>query len=109
MLAEQPLVLFSDSFFQTKTIKGWFSDAGVKPNVAIQTEQLSTAQNMIESNLAVGFMFKNLAQKNPSMAPVPLSPPIYVDVSLLRKKDSYVSEGIRKLERYMEESNPFEK
>ena len=49
------------------------------------------------------------AQKNPSMAPVPLSPPIYVDVSLLRKKDSYVSEGIRKLERYMEESNPFEK
>ncbi len=86
MLAEEPLVLFSDTFFQTKTIKKWFANAGVDPNVLIQTEQLSTAQNMIENDLAVGFMFKNLACKNPLLGAVSLDTPIYVDISVLRKR-----------------------
>ncbi len=109
MLEEQPLVLFSDSFFQTKTIKNWFAKEGIEPNISIQTEQLSTAQNMIENDLAIGFMFKNLAPKNPSIATIPLDTPIIVDVSILRKKDSYVFDSIMKLERYIAESNPFEK
>ena len=108
MLAEQPLVLFSDTFFQTKTIKNWFTCKGIDPNVSVQTEQLSTAQNMIENDLAVGFMFKNLARKTTSMATVSLDPPIYVDISVLRKKDSYAFDGIQKLERYLKERNPFE-
>lgn len=100
-LAEQPLVLFSDTFFQTKTIKNWFANANVDPNVSLQTEQLSTAQSMMEHDLAVGFMFKNLAQKNPLLETISLEPPIYVDVSVLRKKDSYVSDSMKKLECYL--------
>ena len=103
MLAEYPLVLFSDNFFQTKRIRDWFLGAGVEPNVSLQTEQLSTAENMIENDLAVGFMFKNLAEKNPLVATVPLDPPIHVDVSVIRKKDVYVSEGVKKIERYLKE------
>ena len=102
-LAEYPLVLFSDTFFQTKRIRDWFISAGVEPNVSLQTEQLSTAENMIENDLAVGFMFKNLAEKNPLVATVPLDPPIHVDVSVIRKKDVYVSEGVKKIERYLKE------
>ena len=105
-LASEPLVLFADTFFQTKTIKEWFAAAGATPNVSLQTEQLSTAQNMIENHLAVGFMFKNLAEKCPLMETVSLTPPIVVDVSVLRKKDTYASAAIRKLERYFEENDP---
>lgn len=101
MLAEEPLILFSDTFFQTKTIRNWFAAAGIEPNVSIQTEQLSTAQNMIEKDLAIGFMFKNIAEKNPALQAVPLSPSITVDVSVLRKKDAYVFDGIKKLESYL--------
>ena len=104
MLAEYPLVLFADTFFQTKRIKDWFADSSVEPNVSLQTEQLSTAENMIENDLAVGFMFKNLAEKNPLMATISLDPPIYVDVSVIRKKDVYVSEGVKKIERYLKEN-----
>ncbi len=109
MLAGQPLVLFSDTFFQTKRIKAWFASEGVEPNVSIQTEQFSTAQNMIENDLAVGFMFKALAEKNPAVATASLSPQIFVDVSVLRKKDAYVFDGVKKLEKFLEESRPFEK
>ena len=61
------------------------------------------AKYMIENDLAVGFMFKNLAEKNPLVATVPLDPPIHVDVSVIRKKDVYVSEGVKKIERYLKE------
>ena len=108
MLEKQPLVLFSDTFFQTKTIKKWFARESIEPNVSIQTEQLSTAQNMIENDIAVGFMFQNLAKKNPSMAVVSLDPPIFVDISVLRKKDTYTLDGIKKLENYFKETNPLE-
>ena len=102
-----PLVLFSDSFFQTKAIKEWFSASDVIPTVPVQTEQLSTARNMMENNLAVGFMFKDLANKNERLAAVPLSPPIYLDVSVIRKKDSYHSDGVKRLERYLKTSKLF--
>ena len=109
MLEGQPLVLFSDTFFQTKRIKAWFADEGVEPNISIQTEQLSTAQNMIENDLAVGFVFKALVEKNRSVTTASLSPQIFVDVSVLRKKDVYVFEGVKKLEKFLKDSKPFEK
>ncbi len=105
MLENQPLVLFSDTFFQTKTIKKWFAQEGIEPNISIQTEQLSTAQSMIENDIAIGFMFKNLAQKNSYMATASLDPPIFVDISVLRKKDAYTLDGIKKIERYFKEVN----
>ncbi len=102
-----PLVLFSDSFFQTKTIKAWFASAGIEPVISVQTEQLSTAQNMMESGLAAGFMFKDLANKNESLSASTLSPPIYLDVSVIRKKDSYLSDGVKRFERYLESARLF--
>ena len=109
MLEGTPLVLFSDSFFQTKKIKSWFSEEGVEPTVSIQTEQLSTAQNMIENDLAVGFMFKDVVMKNAWVSTVTLSPKIFVDVSVLRKKDAYDFEGVKNLEKFLKERNIFEK
>ena len=107
LLKDVPLVLFSDSFFQTKAIKGWFATADVTPTVSVQTEQLSTAESMMENNLAVGFMFKDLANKNENLVSSPLDPPIYLDVSVIRKKDSYLSDGVKRLEKYLTEQNPF--
>ncbi|MBO5939532.1 MAG: LysR family transcriptional regulator [Clostridia bacterium] len=106
-LAEYPLVLFFDTFFQTKTIKNWFANASVEPNVLLQTEQFSTAKNMIENNLAVGFMFKKLAQKNSSMVTIPLDPPITVDISVLRKKEVYALDCIKDFENYLQKRNLF--
>ena len=107
-LAEYPLLLFSDTFFQTKTIKNWFENASVEPNISLQTEQLSTAQNMIENDLAVGFMFKKLAEKNPSLIMIPLDPPIYAHISVLRKKDVYAPDCLNELENYLQRTNLFE-
>ena len=107
MLDKQPLILFANTFFNTKMIHSWFACEKINPNVSVQTEQLSTALNMIENDLGVGFMYENLARKNPSIAAVSLNPPVYVDISILRKKDSYASDIIKKFESYLEKSDPF--
>lgn len=108
-LRNTPLVLFADAFFQTKEILAWFARSEIQPNILLQTEQLSTAQNIIENNLAVGFMFKPLAEKNPETVSVPLRDPIYISLSLLRKKDAYMSGSMQRFRRYLLEKNPFDR
>ena len=75
----------------------------------MQTEQLSTAESMIESGLAVGFMFKKLVERRPALRAIPPEPGILVCVSVLRKKDAFVFRGMKDFERYISEKNPFEK
>lgn len=104
MLDGEPLVLFPDTFLQTRTIKRWFMRSGVSPTVSVQTEQLSTALGVIESGIASGFMFKRLAEGRVGLVTLPLSPQISVDVSIIRKKDGYVSQEMRMLENYFEEN-----
>ena len=109
MLEGKPLVLFADTFFQTKTIREWFSSAGAYPTVCVQTEQLSTAESMIESGQAIGFTFGKIANKNRKLRGVSLFPRIFVDVSLVRSKDVFLLDGVKELEKYFKNSNPFDK
>ena len=106
-LREMPIVLFADSFFQTKEIKLWFARGGVTPNLLLQTEQLSTAQRIIENGIAVGFMFNNLAKKLSDTVAIPLEPPISMHISLLRNKSIYMSGSMKKFKDFMTDGDPF--
>lgn len=99
-LAATPLILFKDSFFQTEEIKKWFAFSDVEPKILMQTNQFSTMQTIISSNAAVGFLFKELVAANSQLVPIPIDEPMYVDVSLAWKKDSYVQNPMRKLISY---------
>ena len=103
-LADVPLILFKDSFFQTEEIKKWFSLAGVEPKVLLQTNQFSTMQTMIENNVAVGFLFKELIKKESVLVPIPIGVPMYEDVSLAWKKDTYFLEVMRKFLKYFDDN-----
>lgn len=99
-LAESSLILFKDSFFQTEEIKNWFMSSGVEPRILLQTNQFSTMQTIISSNAAVGFLFKELVAANSQLVPISIDEPMYVDVSLAWKKDSYIQNPMRKLISY---------
>lgn len=106
-VADTPLVLFDDSFFQTEKIKKWFADSGINPKIILQTEQLSTMLSIIAGNIAAGFMFRQLAEENPKLIPIPVEGSMLVDVSLVWKKDRYVSSGMRRFMEYVKTQNPF--
>ena len=106
-LKDIPIVLFEDGFFQAQEIKRWFSASGVTPNILFQTGQLSTMLSAISNKIAIGFMFRDIIEKNTELKAVSLAEPLYIDVSLVWRKDAYSFSGMRKFREYMHDSNPF--
>ena len=107
MLKDTPLVLFEDSFFQTEKIKAWFEAEQITPNIILQTAQLSTILSMISNDLAVGFMFRELIDTNPTLMPIPTAEPMYANISLVWKKDAFFSNSMNKFKQYVKQTNLF--
>lgn len=108
LLKNTPLVLFKNSFFQTEEIKKWFGYEKVTPNIILQTKQLSTMLTMISSNVAVGFTFRELTKTNKAFIAIPTKNPMYADVCLVWKKDSYYLNCMEKFKKYVIDKNPFQ-
>lgn len=102
-----PLVLFKNSFFQTDAIKKMFAEAGITPLVVMQTNQLSSLLTLISNNTATGFLFRPLAENSLEYTPVSLNKPLLADISLVRSKNTYCSEGMKKFEAYVEQAQLF--
>ncbi len=105
ILENVPLVLFENSFFQTEKIKKWFDSEKIKPNIIMQSKQLSTMLSMISKNVAVGFVFKEITRTNKDFVPLPCKTPMYADMSLVWNKNSYNFNSMEKFKNYIKENN----
>ncbi len=108
LLKDTPLVLFENSFFQTEKIKKWFADQKINPNIILQTKQLSTMLTMISSNTAAGFTFRELTKTNETFVAIPTKLPMYANVNLVWKKESYYLGSMEKFKKYINKKNPFD-
>lgn len=103
-LSGEPMILFKNSFFQTERILGAFSGLGCTPNVILHTAQLSTIQNMVAGNSAIGFMFQPLLKSMPqSIVGIPLDPPMTTQVSLAWKTGTHLSKEMLGLLLYLKD------
>lgn len=100
-LVNTPLVLFKNSFFQTELIKKAFTDESITPQILLQTEQLSNVLNLIRENTASGFLFRPLTKSHPEIVAIPMKKRLFADISLVWKKDSYFSLGMKYFSEYM--------
>lgn len=105
-LSQVPLVMFKDGFFQSLEIQGWFSGAGIEPQILIKTDQLSTMLKIISTNTAVGFTFDGLMQES-GMKAIPTDPPLAVNVSLIRKKDGVLFNSMKRFIEFLNRRNLF--
>lgn len=103
-----PLVLFENSFFQTEKVKKWFACENVKPNIIMQTKQLSTMLSMISKNVAAGFTFREIAQTNKNLVAIPCRVPISADVCIVWNKSTYNFDSMEKFKNYIKQNNLFE-
>lgn len=104
--SQTPLVLFQDSFFQTEVIKDWFARAQIAPNILLQTRQLSTLQSVVASTDAAGFLFRPLLEGQDRLAPLPLSQPFSVQISLAWKKQAVPFSAMELLREYLAKTAP---
>jgi len=103
-IENEKIILLKNSFFQTEEIKKWFKVAGVKPRVILQTDQLSTLNNMIEKGLAIGFMFKEfVGDKN--ILSIPIKEPINAKISIAWKAEAGVFNTMKNFINYVKASS----
>jgi DNA-binding transcriptional LysR family regulator len=101
-LADTPVVLFENSFFQTDEIKKWFAAHKITPQILLQTNQLSTMMSVISGGAAVGFAFRELLFAHPHLVPLPLQDPIRPRVSLVWQKNGFFFSAMKKFKDYIE-------
>ena len=94
-LEHEPLVLFKNSFFQTERILEEFTHLTITPNILLSTSQLSTVQNMIANDTAIGFLFDFLPATTPNLVGIPLDPPMLTHISLVWNANSPVSANMK--------------
>ena len=100
-LTDVPLVFFSKGFFQNERIAALCAREGVEPRVMHTSSQLSTVAGLIRGNVAAGFLFREVAEMEAGVVGIPLDPPVYTDISLVWKKDRYLSDGTREFIEYV--------
>ncbi len=106
-LLKTPIVLFKDSFYHTEEVRRWFRMAGVKPDITLQTAQLSTIQTLVSNNVAAGFMFRPLVDENKGFRAISAEPKMDINISLVWKKDSYLFSSVKRFKSYVEKNNLF--
>ena len=106
-LADVPLVMYKDGFFQSGEIKDWFSNQLIEPNILMKTNQLSTLTKLISSDTAVGFLFQKLAQTESNITAIPLHPPITAQISLVWKKQNFHFEAFQRFKSFLQHTNLF--
>lgn len=106
-LRDRGLVLFNNSFYQTELIKKQFRECDIEPKIIIQTDQLSTATSVVESGVAVGFLFGELIKAHPRLVALPLRDKIIVSVSLAHRRSAYMSDSMKALRRFVAEHSVY--
>lgn len=94
-LCDTPLVLFGSGFFHTQNLLDRFAAQQLSPKILLQTDQLSTIHRLVADGLAVGFLFRQIAETFPDIRSVSLHPAMPVSVSLFWRRDLPMTPGKR--------------
>jgi hypothetical protein len=62
---------------------------------------------MISNQIALGFMFRKTIEKEDRLIPLLVESPIYVNVSLVSKKEAYEFSSMKRFREYLKINNPF--
>lgn len=105
MLKEEELILLRDKGTIAQTIKQWFRDGGVNPNLFSYSDReiLSVTFSMIKRQSAIAFLLADLYAGNDGLQPFPpkgiasfsLEPPLSFGFGIVHKKGAKLSKNAR--------------
>ena len=72
-LEDEPLVLFTDQFGQTRYLRRLFAACQVHPRILHQTSQVFTILEYIRHQAALGFLSEEFAQDEKNLVAIPVN------------------------------------
>ncbi len=104
-LKDLPIILFSNSFYHHDNTQKLFDSHSFTPSIIHQTTQLSTLEQLIAKNAGFGFLFKERAEQLDAIHWFSLSPNVTTSISLVWKKELYLTKDMHALFAYCEKEN----
>ncbi|MFL0248983.1 LysR family transcriptional regulator [Clostridium neuense] len=96
-IENEKFIVLGDSYIHNEVLKNLFLKNGTPPNNFYSTDEIQTAKSLISSGLGIGIMI-NMAVKNlDSIKRVPLKESILFYISLVLKKNHYMTSDETKI------------
>ncbi len=92
-LADEPLVLFKEGYFQRDLVINHIHESGLTPTIAFETNQISLTKSLTRKGLGVTLFLKMVIQDDTDLVPLSLVPPITLSLGLAWKKKTYLSKA----------------
>ncbi|MFB5660766.1 LysR family transcriptional regulator [Alteribacillus sp. HJP-4] len=85
-LADEPLILFKEGYFQRRIIDQAAELKGREPEIAFETNQISMAKSLSKLGFGVSVFLKMVIHPEDELASVPFDPPVVLSLGLAHKK-----------------------
>ena len=92
-VADSSMVMLKEGSFLRQLILSKLEDAGVKPNIVLESNQVGTLKGLVASGVGLAFLLDMVVEGTPGVKVIPLAEPLFVDVGLAWKKDRYISKA----------------
>ena len=102
MLADEPLILFNTDSVQVMTLIRQFKAVGINPRIILNTSQITTLINMVESGHMGTFLYRSIVEAHPDIVGIPVMPSIEQRIGVIWKKGKYQNATTEKVIKYIE-------
>ncbi len=93
MICRQPFIIFPKGSYHYTAITGHFKEHPL--NIIMEASQISTIKYIVENNFAVTITYQESFDATAKIVHVPLEEPIKANVSVLWRKNAYVSNAMK--------------
>lgn len=103
MLKDESIILMKTDSFQNPKIKERFSSLGITPNILLYSSQLYTIKKFLEYGNCGAFVFKEVADMDPDLIPIPFDRPIQTTIGMIWKNHSLLYSETEDFIRFVKE------
>lgn len=93
LISKQPFIIFPDGSYHHRAITAYFKEYPLQ--ILMEASQLSTIKYLVENSYAVTITYQETFDSSARIVHIPLNEPISADVSLLWRKNSYISNAMK--------------
>ena len=91
--AKEPLIMFKRGYFQRDLVEEVCAQQGITLQVILEANLIPVIKTMVKEKFGIASFLRIVVAEDSELVGVPFDPPIYLDLSLSRKKGAYLSKA----------------
>lgn len=106
-LKDIPLITLKEDSLQYEIVTSLFREAGIKPNIRLLSNQLSTIKETVSYGSSGAFLFHQVIKEGDDIVAIPLKENIHFDITMVYKKEKLTPTGEKFLRFVLDNTESF--